>query len=371
MDEGKQRSGFHGDLYLSSICLLIATWTRIEGVYAIFVSAVYLLIANGQRKINRFFTFSTPIILILIAGMIGFLMVDSLAAHHLRLDRLTNELTQFVPVYHSLRDHLKELIALSDGWMAEFFHHVRTLLWFMPLSIIFNSIWESFFYPYALVYAIGFIGLRQRLKEDRRIGYFLWLSVLSIIVLYVHLLQTWLIHHRFMVILILPSCVIVGFGIDNILRYLQHRFKWNADKTVKAMIVLIVLFALPKTLAPRERDKAIFEKAGQIIAQQKADDQTARIMAACSTVHRWVYFYAHKDYPGTSCATGLCDNIPSGYGSLVAKLRATGTQYVLYEEKKWPKDKFDLMHSPFQTDFDIVGRWRHRDTGEVLLLKLK
>jgi hypothetical protein len=319
----------------------------------------------------RLSVFSTPIILILVAGAIGFMLVDPLAAHHLRLDKVTNELTQFVPVYHSLRDHLKELIAQSDGWMAEFFHHVRTLVWFMPLSIIFNSIWESFFYPYALVYAIGFIGLRQRLKEDRRIGYFLWLSVLSIVVLYVHLLQTWLIHHRFMVILILPSCVIVGFGIDNILRYLQHRFKWNADKTVKAMIVLIVLFALPKTLAPRERDKAIFEKAGQIIAQQKADDQTARIMAACSTVHRWVYFYAHKDYPGTSCATGLCDNIPSGYGSLVAKLRATGTQYVLYEEKKWPKDTIDLMHSPFQTDFDIVGRWRHRDTGEVLLLKLK
>jgi hypothetical protein len=303
--------------------------------------------------------------------MIGFLMVDSLAAHHLRLDKLANELTQFVPVYQSLRGHLKELIVQSDGWMADFFHHVRTLLWFMPLSIIFNSIWESFFYPYALVYAIGFIGLRQRIKEDRRIGYFLWLSVFSIVVLYVHLLQTWLIFHRFMVILILPSCIIVGYGIDNILRYLQHRFEWSADKTIKAMIVLIVLFALPKALAPRERDKAIFEEAGQIIVQQKADDQTARIAAACSTVYQWVHFYAHLDYPGTSCADGYCDNIPSDYGSLVAELRAKGTQYLLYEEKKWPKEKFDLMHAPYKTDFDIVGRWRHKDTGELILFKLK
>lgn len=371
MDEEKQRSGFRGDLYLSCICLLIATWTRMEGIYAIFVTGAYILIANCQRKMMRFLAFSTPILLILIAGAIGFATVDALAAHHLRLDRLAKELTQFVPVYHALRDHLTELIVQSDDWTAEFFHHVRTLVWLMPLSIIFNSIWESFFYPYALVYVIGFIGLRQRLKEDRRIGYFLWLSVFSIVVLYIHLLQTWLIHHRFMVILILPSCILVGFGIDNIVRYLQHRFEWSAGKTVKVMIALIVLVALPKALAPRERDKAIFVEAGQIIAQQKDDDQTEPIMGACSTVYEWVYFYAHRNYPGTWCASGLCGKIPSKYRKLVAKLRKTGTRYLLYEEKKWPKGKFDLMRAPYKTDFDIVGRWRHRDTGDLILFKLK
>jgi hypothetical protein len=371
LDEEKQRSDFQSDLYLSCICLLIATWTRMEGVYAIFVSGAYILIANRQRKMVRFLSFSTPIILILIAGTIGFTMVDTLAAHHLRLDRLANELTQFLPVYDSLRDHLKVLIVQSDGWLAEFFHHVRTLLWLMPLSIIFNSIWESFFYPYALVYAIGFIGLRQRLKADRRIGYFLWLSVFSIVVLYVHLLQTWLIFQRFMLILILPSCIIVGFGIDNILRYLQHRFGWSTGKTVNVTIALIVLFALPKALSPRERDKAIFAEAGQIIAQQKNDDQTEPIMGVCSTAYRWIYFYAHRDYPGTSCASGLCDKIPSRYRTMIGKLKKTGTRYLLYEEKKWPKDKFDLKRAPYKTDFDIVGRWRHRDTGELILFKLK
>jgi hypothetical protein len=371
MDEEKQRSGFHVDLCLSCICLLIATWTRMEGIYAIFVSGAYILIAAFQRKMIRFLAFSTPIILILVAGAIGFMLVDNLAAHHLRLDKLTSALTQFVPVYHSLRDHLKELIGQSDGWMAEFFHHVRSLVWFMPLSIIFNSIWESFFYPYALIYAIGFIGLRKRLTEDRRIGYFLWLSVFSIAVLYVHLMQHWLIFHRFMVILILPSCIIVGFGIDNIVRYLQHRFGWSAGKTVNVMIALIILFALPKTLGHRERDKAIFKAAGQTIAQQKDDDQSEPIMGACSTVYEWVYFYANLDYPGTQCARGLCGRIPSKYRGLVAKLRKKGIQYLLYEEKKWPKDKLDLMHTPYQTDFDIVGRWRHRDTGDLILLKLK
>jgi hypothetical protein len=44
---------------------------------------------------------------------------------------------------------------------------------------------------------------------------------------------------------------------------------------------------------------------------------------------------------------------------------------VLYEEKKWPKDAVDLINAPYQTDFDIVERWQHNDTGEVLLLKLK
>jgi hypothetical protein len=174
-----------------------------------------------------------------------------------------------------------------------------------------------------------------------------------------------------MVILILPSCIIVGFGIDNILRYLQRKLQWSADKSVKVMIVLIVLFGLPKALAPRERDKAIFEQAGQIIAQQKTDDQIEPIMGACSTVYNWIYFYAHQDYPGTRCERGLCDRIPAKYKLLVAKLRKSGTRYVLYEEKEWPKDNFDLMHAPYQTNFDIVGRWHHKDTGELILLKLK
>lgn len=371
LDEDKRHEGYRLDLYLCSIFLLIATWTRTEGLYAIVVSGIYLLLADRSRKMSRFFHFSTPIALIILAGGVAFLLADSLDPRHLRLDKITHKLMQFIPIYQDIREQLKILISNSDGRMAEFLHHVRTLVWFMPLSIIFNSIWEGFFYPYAAIYIIGFIGLRRRLREDRRIGYFLWLSGFSILVLYIHLLHVWLIFHRFLMILILPGCLMVGFGIEHILKYLQQTFRLSAQSAVKIMAALIIVFGLAKGSIPRETDKAVFAQAGQLIAQQKSPDRLSPPLAACSTVYEWVFFYAHLEYPGALCASDRCDAIPDKYKKLVAKLRKTGTQFVIYEEKKWPKDKLDLMHTPYRSDFDILGHWRHKDTGDLILLKLK
>ena len=371
LDEDKHHEGYRLDLYLSSIFLLIAAWTRTEGLYAIIVSGIYILLADRGRKMSRFFHFSTPIALIILAGGIGFLFSDSLDPRYLRLDRIAHKLTQFIPIYQDIREQLKVLISNSDGRMAEFLHHVRSLVWFMPLSIIFNSIWEAFFYPYAVMYVIGFIGLRRHLREDRRIGYFLWLSGFSILVLYVHLLHVWLIFHRFLVILILPGCIMVGFGIEHILKYLQQKFRLSTQNAVKIMAVLIVLFGLSKGLIPRETDKAVFAQAGRLIAQQKRPDRISPIMAACSTVYEWVFFYAHLEYPGAQCAADRCNSIPADYQHMVADLKASGTQFVLYEEKKWPRETFDLKQAPYKADFDVLGRWRHRDTGELILLRLK
>ena len=370
-DDDKPQRKYRSDLYLSCIFLLLATWTRTEGVYAILVSGFYILITNHEHKITRLIHFLTPLVLILLVGAAVLGSIASIEAHHLRLDRVVNELNHFIPTYKALRVQLKELISQHSGWMAEFFHHVRTLVWFMPLSIIFNSIWEAFFYPYALIYFIGFIGIRNRIKSNRHVAYFLWLSFFSIVVLYIHLLRTWLIHHRFLVILILPSCIIIGFGIDNILQYFQKRFRLRSSIAVGIMVALIILSGLIKGILPREEDKRIFQQAGQLIAEQKANDQTSPILAACSTVYQWVFFYAHLDYPGTRCATKRCDNIPVDYDHLVATLKSKDVQYVLYEEKKWPKEKIDLMQSPYQTDFEVLGRWKHKDTGNLVLLKLK
>jgi hypothetical protein len=98
-DNEQRRHPFRSDLMLSSLCFLFATWTRTEGAYAIIVSGFYLVIARHDHKLFRIFCFSIPMLLIILAGAVGFALIDSMAAHHLRLDRIVQEVTQFVPVY--------------------------------------------------------------------------------------------------------------------------------------------------------------------------------------------------------------------------------------------------------------------------------
>lgn len=369
--DSKHQDRHQINLVLSSLCFLLATWTRTEGAYAIIVSGGYLLFTRGDHRFRRVLSFSIPIALIIAAGAIGFALINTLADHHLRLDRIVVELTQFIPTYHALRGQLKDLISQNTEWMAEFLRHVRTLVWFMPLSIIFNYIWESFFYPFALIFFIGLFGIRKRLQSNRHIAYFLWLSIFSIAVLYIHLLTRWLIFHRFMVILILPGCIIIGFGIGNIIQYIERRFRLGHGAAAGIMIAMIVLFGLSKNLIHREKDKYVYRQAGQIIAQQKSPEQISPIMAYYSTEYVWVFFYGHLDYPGALCARQYGGIIPDSYDELLASLKNAGMQYVLYEEKSWQNAKFDLMQSPYQTDFDILGRWHHRDVGNLILLRLK
>ncbi len=369
--DSEHQDRYQKNLVLSSLCFLLATWTRTEGAYAVIVSGLYLLLTRSDHKFRRVLSFSIPIVLILAAGIIGFALIEPLAGHHLRLDRIVRELTQFIPTYQALRGQLKELISQNTLWMAEFLRHVRTLVWLMPLTIIFNYIWESFFYPFALIYFIGFIGIRQRLQSNRHIAYFLWLSIFGIAVLYIHLLTRWLIFHRFMVILILPGCIIIGFGIDNIIQYIKRRFRLRHGAAAGILIAMLILFGLPKNLIHREKDKYIYQQAGQIIAQQKSPEQISPIIASYSTEYVWVFFYGHLDYPGPLCARQFGGIVPDSYDDLLASLKNTGTQYVLYEEKSWRKTKFDLMQTSYQTDFDILGRWRHRDIGNLMLLRLK
>ncbi len=369
--DSESQDRYRKNLVLSCLCFLLATWTRTEGAYAIIVSWAYLLLARSDHKCRRVVSFSIPIALVIAAGATGFALIDTLDGHHLRLDRVVVEVTQFIPTYQALRGQLNDLISQNTLWMAEFLRHVRTLVWFMPLSIIFNSIWESFFYPFALIYFIGLIGIRRRLQSNRHIAYFLWLSIFGIAVLYIHLLTKWLIFHRFMVILILPGCIIIGFGIDNIIQYIERKFRLRHGVAAAIMIGLIILCGLPKNLIPREKDKHIYQQAGQIIAQQKPPGQIRPVIASYSTEYVWVFFYGHLDYPGPLCARDYGGTLPKSYKRLLAKLKHTGGQYVLYEEKSWRKAKFDLMQTPYQSDFDILGRWRHRDIGDLMLLRLK
>ncbi|MFZ1983978.1 MAG: glycosyltransferase family 39 protein, partial [Desulfatitalea sp.] len=359
------------DLLVSCCLFMLAAWTRIEGVAFILASGVYLSVHKSDNRLRNLFFFSLPVLLAIIAVMIGALWVDRPLKAFYRTDKIYGELTQFSNHYNSLRDQLKDLSKIHPDYFGEFLGDIRTVVWMVPFVLIFNTLLEGFFYPYALIFMLGLIGFRGRWSQNRHLGYFVCLLAFSLVVLYIHLLQTWLIYNRFLAILIYPSFLFVGYGIENTLAFLKN--KWNLKPlTATAWVVVFILaFGLGKNIRPNHEDKIIFRQAGEIIARHKAPDQVARIAGMPSTVYEWVFFYAHRYYPGALCTRGLIKTIPTQYANLIEDMRTDGIRYLFYEEDQWPKQGFDLMAAGFEQNFTILGRWQHKDTGILMLLELK
>ena len=84
-----------------------------------------------------------------------------------------------------------------------------------------------------------------------------------------------------------------------------------------------------------------------------------------------VFFYAHRNYPGPVCAGAFIENIPPTYSKLIKTMREKHIRYLLYEEKLWARSKsvFNLKAVAYEKDFKILGKWYHKDTGDLILLE--
>ncbi|WP_319408667.1 glycosyltransferase family 39 protein [uncultured Desulfosarcina sp.] len=359
------------DLTWSCALFMLAAWTRYEGMVFILASGVYLVIGRSNDRLRRIFFFSLPVLVAVIALAAATVLIDRPLEDLFRTQKIQTALTQFLSHYDAVRDQLKSLARNQPGFFGEFLRGVRTVTWMVPLGLIFNTVLEGFFYPYALLFFIGWIGIRRRLSTDGGVSYFVCLLMFSTLVLYVNLLQTWLIYNRFLAIVIYPGFLFIGFGIDRLVGWLTSHCRLKPLTATVTAVTFVLLFGMAKNLRPNHEDKIVYRQAGEIIARQKAPTQVAAIAGAQSTVYEWVFFYAHRDFPGPLCARDGIKKIPSQYQALIASMRADGQRYLFYEENQWPRQAFDLMAAPFEQDFTILGRWRHKDTGQIMLLELK
>ncbi len=369
--QSQQARGWPFDLAWSCGLFMLAAWTRFEGLVFILASGVYLLIGKTDQRIRRLLLFSLPILLMIVTLAAAALLVDRPPEDIFRTQKIQKELAHFLSNYDAVRDQLKGMAKEDPTFFGEFLRGVRSVTWMVPLGLIFTTALEGFFYPYAFLFFIGWIGLSRRWPQNGCIGYFICLLIFSTLVLYIHLLQTWLIYNRFLAIIIYPGFLFVGYGIDHLLGFLKTRVRLKPLTATVSVVSFVLAFGLAKNLQPNHEDKLVYRQIGEMIARQKSPDQVATIAGAHSTVYEWVFFYAHRDFPGPLCARDLLKGPPKRYQALIETMRANGQRYLLYEENQWPKRSFDLMTSPFMHDFSILGRWHHKDTGQLLLLELK
>ena len=190
------RSRFHFGLFFSAICFLLATWTRIEGVVFPAGAGLYILVFDAQRKITKLLSFVSPILIIGIGIIAASTFSDKSLLQMSKLQQITTEVGAFSEHYVAVRNELRKLAHQYTDYIGQFMAQTRSVVWFIPIALIFNYVLEGYFYPYVLILAIGFVGIGKRIQQDRRVLFFLLTAALCIVVLYVHFLNNWMIFNR-------------------------------------------------------------------------------------------------------------------------------------------------------------------------------
>jgi hypothetical protein len=359
-------------LILSSLSYLMATWARIEAILFVFVSLIYIPIASKDGKIARTSVFAIPVVLVLVLGMFGLMVLDISVSDFHRGFEITTKISAPVIEYKNLRQVLETFMQRPlDYNLLAFLPKARNLVWLVALGTLVRYAVKAYFHPFFLIFIVGFGGFWRRMKEDRRVLYLASLAFFALLLLYMHVLQTWMMFNRFLAIFIIPSFIFVGFGLEKIDHFLRSRFNLKPVAALSITCFLTLAFTLPANLEPRETDKLVFKRIGELIAEREGNSQVIPIVAPHSI--RWISFYANVKYKGAPCPENNYDVdniIGKSYGEFIQNLKRRGIRYVLWEEKHWPKQGLYSISNAKKEDLVKVGAWSHPDTGNLVLFEV-
>jgi 4-amino-4-deoxy-L-arabinose transferase-like glycosyltransferase len=363
-------------LFLSSISFILATFCRIEAIIYLVVSCLCLLTAKEEQKFRRLAFFLSPPLLLSLLLLVQMIVNPSGINWHRLTDIPSRSLTS-LSQYQEVREHLKELTSHPpDGIPSGFFDNARTLVWLIALGTIMNNTVEAFFYPFFLIFIIGLIGAGtwKRISEEQDVRYFAILAASAVVVSYVYVFAYWEIENRYLALLILPSFIFMGFGLEKIIPFLKSRFRLKGHVALSLVVLTIMVSALPKDLSPKEADKLIFKKIGETIARIEGNSREIEVLSLGDPARRWVSFYANLHFKGVPpCPDKYYDYekiVGDSYEQFIQNLKARDIRYVVWEEKRWPRQGFDFMRHMNSKDFIRLGSWNHPDTGRIILLKL-
>jgi hypothetical protein len=362
----------NGYLFLSSICFLMATWSRIEAFLFVVASGACILIMRQEKKILRLLVFMLPI-LILLNGVL-FAMLLGLSANDLnRLDEFTAYADQPIKHYKHIRAELRQLtVQFRNDILALFLPEARNLTWLIALGTLLSRALEAYFLPYFMLLLAGLGGIWKNVKQHQSVAYLFVLLVSGTVFLYLIILGFWILEYRWLALIIIPSFPFLGFGIERILRFLQAKWRLRESLALVLLCLFILVSALPKNLQPRREDKLVFKEIGGFIAQ-KENSPKEIIISTSRATQQWISFYANLNTTKAPCTkySDICwDYFASDYVHLVKQLRKKSVQYFIWVERHWPVDQFDFLSAPYRQDFKQLGVWRHVDTGRMILYEL-
>jgi hypothetical protein len=365
-------------LVLSCIAFILASWARIESTLFIVISLIYLLAVPPKGRLRKAAFFALPVIIVLSLIFCAVIFLDRPLAHVLRLNEVIAKLGAPLITYEGLRGGLAELMQQPfEGVMPHFLHKARNMVWLVALGTLVRYMVAAYFYVYFIFFILGLGGLWPRLRSDRRIFYLSLVTVSVFILLYFHVLHTWMMFNRFWAVFMLPAFVVMGFGVQKAILFLNTSCRVPTSTALLVVCFLILGCALPKDLKPRETDKGVYKEIGAVIAEREGHDREIRILKSLRTPN-WVPFYANLEYEGASCpvvnfgldVTAFEERVFRDYDAFVRHLREGDITYFLWEERVWPKGAFNLPGTQSLHDLESIGTWHHPDAGRMILYKV-
>lgn len=363
-------------LVLSSLSFIVATATRIEGIVFIMGGCLYTLMVFKGRKLKALFLFLSPIILAMSCFVVIQIIRHPDSFYWYRFGEIPSRIMDTFERYRNLEANLRPLVLNPPpGIPTEFLDYSRTLIWFTAIGVVLNSAMEAFFYPFFFLMLFGLKGLRDRMRNDRRILPLVMTTVIGVAVLYIYCLNTWSMENRRLVMVILPSTVLVGFGAEKLIRWLHKKFGLSDFAGVVVLCLLVLVLTLPKNLKDQEADKLVYKEIGETIARMEGTRGEIE-MITLGHSWRWNNYYANLHVAGAPCpekyidwqkdATILGDN----YNDFIKSMRMRRIRYIVWEEKHWPPDKFAFLKSLQPTDLTQLKEWKHKDTGRIILFRV-
>jgi 4-amino-4-deoxy-L-arabinose transferase-like glycosyltransferase len=360
-------------LLLSCLCFFMAAWARIEAILFVLVSFTYLVCVKQDKKIQKIIVFVIPVVFISLFSITALTMYNKDVSNLFRTDEITSKFLAPLNEYKKLDASLAGLMNQNlEGTLPHFLEKARNSIWLVALGTLIKAVIGAYFYPFFIIFLIGLHRIWTRIKEDRRVLYLTLSAGLSLILLYLHVVHTWMMFNRFLILFIIPSSVVLGFGLEKIINYGQKKFDLKASLVLFVVALLIVCSALPKSLQPRERDKLVFKEIGELIGRREGTQSEIGVVASLHSL-RWISFYANLNYRGAPCPQKYHNFeaiVGGSYEEFVGYLKNEGVQYFLWEERHWPTKRFDFIKSHDPKDFIAIGRWSHPDTGRLILFKV-
>jgi 4-amino-4-deoxy-L-arabinose transferase-like glycosyltransferase len=360
-------------LFLSSVCYLVASLARVDSILCLIVSCLYILFGRQQRKMQKILCFLAPVLIAVLLGIPAAKAMGINVMNAFRISEAIAKITAFVGSYSTLRATLASLIEQhQSGTLPFFLEKVRQLVLFIDLGTLLKYLLDSLFYPFFLLFLLGLARLREGLKSDRRIRYLAVLSCFSLVLLYFHLLETWITETRFFVVFMLSTAIFMAFGIEKSARFIHDRFHISTRSAFSILCLLILAFGLAKDLKQREEGKLVFKQIGELIARREGNRRVIGIFAFEPCI-AWVSFYANLDYKGAPCPLGKGDPekmVGKSAEEFVRNLKKAGIRYFLWEERPWQYRPFHVLDEMSSYHFEEIGYWTQADSGRLILFQV-
>lgn len=368
-----------GRLLLSLACIafLMAAWARIEAVWYIAATCLFLPVLIKQcRRISLILWFALPILIGAGFLIINALMVGSSLLAMIRLDDLFLRITKGIPQYSELRNALSMAIQQENRPLLQtFLPEARNLVWLIGLGALANRLCEALTYPFALITLFGIRPFFRRIQDQDLTRFFLVLATGALAVLYCFILQTWVMEYRYMMLAILPGLLCFCSGLSTITDMLRRRSGLPRWIILPLLVILLILVTLPRFNKIKGESETAFKEIGTFLATHHPPDDEVRVLTSSSTV-RLIRFYANLDRPGIYCPEQPEHIYTSINGTtleeFIKNLREKEIDYLLWEETNAPGHWCALLNEGVKEGKLLeLGQWRNHQTGRMILYQIK